>query len=419
VGAAALLCSGVAVAALPRGVRPEQAEEVQWRALAIAPLARGGDNGLRMDAGPAAIPIQQVPHRRMLRLQLTSAGEPAGLTLTRAGVAYEDAIRAGAWIGPLSAGTRLHLIAGPNGASGRALNVLEVAPSIDLRIRISRTADGTLQLSRERIAVDQTPLRIRGQAGNGLYWSLRAAGASPQTAAEYLRAIGAQIDVGSDVGSNDAFDLVIASRAAPDGSRVFGPLLYAGIKRLGAQPIQLVRWGRGATAQWVDAASLDRPAPQGAGMASPVAGRITSTFGWRRHPILGFGRLHKGVDFGAAWGSPIVAAASGQVSAAGWAGGHGRQVRVSHGNGVVTTYSHMSSIAAEPGAFVRQGQVIGYVGSSGLSTGAHLHYEVHVSGQAVDPLSVRLAAAAPVARGDAQAIKARLQALLAVGTRRV
>ncbi|MEO6360716.1 MAG: M23 family metallopeptidase, partial [Sphingomicrobium sp.] len=150
----------------------------------------------------------------------------------------------------------------------------------------------------------------------------------------------------------------------------------------------------------------------------PANGRITSTFGWRRHPILGFGRMHKGVDFGASWGSPIVAAASGQVTMSGWAGGYGRQVRISHGGGIATSYSHMSSIVAEPGSFVRQGQLIGYVGSSGLSTGAHLHYEVYQSGQAVDPLGVRFASAAPVANGQAKAIKARLAALLSVGTKR-
>ena len=212
---------------------------------------------------------------------------------------------------------------------------------------------------------------------------------------------------------------MIASRSFANGQRVLGPLLYAGINRLGARPIQLVHWKGSGGDQWVDAADLDRPAQQSVGMAWPVAGRITSNFGWRRHPILGFNRLHKGVDFGAAWGSPIVAAASGQVSAAGWAGGHGRQVRVSHGGGVVTSYSHMSSIAAQPGGFVRQGQIIGYVGSSGLSTGAHLHYEVHVSGQAVDPLGMRFASAVPMVGGDAKAIRARLHALLAVGTRRV
>ena len=111
----------------------------------------------------------------------------------------------------------------------------------------------------------------------------------------------------------------------------------------------------------------------------------------RYHPILHFARMHKGIDFGAAWGSPIVAAADGQVAAAGWAGGYGRQVRIAHAGGIATSYSHMSSMVVAPGSLVRQGQLIGYVGSSGLSTGPHLHYEVHRTAQAVNPLSVRFA----------------------------
>jgi murein DD-endopeptidase MepM/ murein hydrolase activator NlpD len=189
------------------------------------------------------------------------------------------------------------------------------------------------------------------------------------------------------------------------------------LNRVGAKPLQLVRWRSGNRLDWVDANALDS-SPEPGAMHWPVAGRITSNFGYRVHPILRFRRLHRGVDFGAPWGTPIVAAASGQITAAGWAGGYGRQVRIAHGGGVATTYSHMSSVVAQAGSFVRQGQLIGYVGSSGLSTGAHLHYEVYVSGQPVNPLSVRLSAPAPVDTVQAKAIRARLDALLSVGTRR-
>jgi murein DD-endopeptidase MepM/ murein hydrolase activator NlpD len=127
--------------------------------------------------------------------------------------------------------------------------------------------------------------------------------------------------------------------------------------------------------------------------------------------------MHKGIDFGAAWGTPIHAAADGQVSRAGWAGGYGRQVRIAHGGGMTTSYSHMSRMIVAPGSLVRQGQVIGYVGTSGLSTGAHLHYEVLRGGQAVNPLSVRFASAPAVDPAMTDAIKARLQALLKVGTK--
>ena len=152
-------------------------------------------------------------------------------------------------------------------------------------------------------------------------------------------------------------------------------------------------------------------------MAWPVSGRITSYFGYRQHPILRFTRLHAGLDFGASWGTPIVAAADGQVVRAGWAGGYGRQVRIAHGEGLLTSYSHMSQIVAEEGAPVRAGQLIGYVGSSGLSTGPHLHYEVRRNGAPVNPLSVRFASVQAVDSGLANAVKARLKALLSIGSK--
>jgi murein DD-endopeptidase MepM/ murein hydrolase activator NlpD len=125
--------------------------------------------------------------------------------------------------------------------------------------------------------------------------------------------------------------------------------------------------------------------------------------------------MHKGIDFGATWGTPIHAAADGQVARAGWAGGYGRQVRIAHGGGLATSYSHMSRMVVEPGAFIRQGQLIGYVGSSGLSTGPHLHYEVLRGGQAVNPMSVRFAGTSAIDPAVTAAVKARLKALLSVG----
>jgi murein DD-endopeptidase MepM/ murein hydrolase activator NlpD len=252
------------------------------------------------------------------------------------------------------------------------------------------------------------PLRIRGRAGDGLYWALRASGASPQLAADYLAALATEIDVG-EVAPADSFDLVVG------GNR---QLLYAGLDRAMAGDLRLIRWNANGRSQWIDAADSARPAPAAADMAWPVAGRITSYFGYRRHPILRFMRLHAGVDFGAGWGSPIVAAADGQVMGAGWAGGYGRQVRLAHGDGLVSSYSHMSEIAAEPGTMVRRGQVIGYVGSSGLSTGPHLHFEVKRGGVPVNPLGVRFAGAPVVDKRHAEAVKARLKALLSVGATR-
>src|SRR5690606_18402348 len=113
----------------------------------------------------------------------------------------------------------------------------------------------------------------------------------------------------------------------------------------------------------------------GGGLTQPVPGSVSSSYGLRMHPILGYARMHRGLDFRGGHGTPIVAVADGRVTRAGWAGGYGNQVRLNHAGGLATSYSHMSRIAVSPGARVRQGQVIGYIGSTGLSTGPHLHFE--------------------------------------------
>jgi murein DD-endopeptidase MepM/ murein hydrolase activator NlpD len=124
--------------------------------------------------------------------------------------------------------------------------------------------------------------------------------------------------------------------------------------------------------------------------------------------------MHKGVDIAARWGSPIVAAADGRVESAGWSGGYGRRVMIAHPGGVETLYGHMSRIAAAPGAAVRRGQVIGYVGASGLATGPHLHYEVHLNGRLVNPLTVKLTES-PLKGEELHAFRSRLRGLLTGG----
>lgn len=121
------------------------------------------------------------------------------------------------------------------------------------------------------------------------------------------------------------------------------------------------------------------------GFQWPVNGVITSSYGYRTHPVLGYQRLHSGTDFGAPAGTPIVAAASGVVVSAGWLGGYGNAIIISHGGGMATLYAHQSRLAVGNGTRVSRGQVIGYVGSTGMSTGPHLHFEVRVNGSTVDP----------------------------------
>jgi murein DD-endopeptidase MepM/ murein hydrolase activator NlpD len=125
----------------------------------------------------------------------------------------------------------------------------------------------------------------------------------------------------------------------------------------------------------------------------PLAeGRVTSNFGSRRHPLLQYTRMHTGVDWAADMGTPIYAAGNGSIEKIGWEGGYGKFIKIHHANGYASGYGHMSAFARNmaEGAKVRQGQIIGYVGSTGLSTGAHLHYEIMINGRHVDPMKIRL-----------------------------
>jgi murein DD-endopeptidase MepM/ murein hydrolase activator NlpD len=135
-----------------------------------------------------------------------------------------------------------------------------------------------------------------------------------------------------------------------------------------------------AKIQAAQARSTAQHSTSAAGLIWPVSAPITSPFGWR------WGRMHEGIDLGAAYGSPIAAAAAGTVIYAGWLGGYGNLTVIDHGGGIATAYGHQSQIAVSVGEQVAQGQIIGYVGSTGHSTGSHLHFEVRVDGQAVDPL---------------------------------
>jgi murein DD-endopeptidase MepM/ murein hydrolase activator NlpD len=200
---------------------------------------------------------------------------------------------------------------------------------------------------------------------------------------EYLKTLDSQIDMEREVRAGDEFDIIIAYRRAATGERQAGQLLYAGVDRGGKPRTQLMRWG--SEGRFYEASGVGA---QRRGLLAPVPGGISSTFGMRRHPILGYTRMHAGMDFKARYGTPIVAVSDGRVTSAGRAGGCGIAVRLDHGSGLSTRYCHMSRMAVSPGMQVRRGQVIGYVGSTGLSTGAHLHYEMYRGGRPINPASV-------------------------------
>lgn len=406
----------VEAAALPsdRAIRDE------FRSQMIMPLALGADSGRHMGATAVVRPLAGVPERPRLQLVTTlGQGDSLARMLARAGVSDGDAARAEQLIGsavPVGAiapGTRFEISLGQRAQPGaaRPLDTIDFRARLDLGLTVARRGD-TLALVRHPVAVDTTPLRIRGVVGSSLYRSARNAGAPIAAIQSYLRAIDSHVSLESDLAPNDVFDFVIAYKRSAHGERELGDLLYAGLERGGRPTTQLLRWGSGGA--MISADGLEPRASAPASIGAPVAGRITSLFGMRRHPILGITRMHAGVDFGARYGAPIFAVSPGVVSFAGRHGGHGNYVRLEHGGGNGTGYGHMSRIAVVPGTRVQAGQVIGYVGSSGLSTGPHLHFEAYQGGRVVNPMGLRFASRPQLDTHEASAFRQRLAALLAI-----
>jgi len=388
------------------------------RALAISPLAYGADTGRRMAATDAVEPLVDTPERPSIDLTATlGQGDGFARVLERAGVAQAQAREIASMVGgsvsldDIKPGTRMNITLGRRASKSQArpLDALAFRAKFDLNLAVERV-DGRLVLRRMPIAVDDTPLRIQGVVGSSLYRAARAAGAPAKAVEAYLRALSQHLSVGRDIGSADRFDLIVEHRRAETGDVEVGALLYAGLDR-GTRKTRLLKWTSGGREQWFEASGVGET--RGV-MRMPVVGRMTSGFGMRRHPLLGYSRFHKGIDYGAAYGSPIVAATDGVVAFAGWHGGHGNFVKLNHAGGLGTGYGHMSRIAVRPGERVTQGEIIGYVGSTGLSTGPHLHYEVYRGGAAIDPRSVKFTTTAQLAGAELARFRARLGRLLAV-----
>ena len=403
------------------GASPAPVPEEHWdelQALAITPLAYGADTGRRMAPTDAVEPLLNAPERPSVELTaMMGQGDSFTRILERAGVASAEAAQVTAMVaevsdpGAIKPGTIMDVTLGSRAVQSapRPLEALAFRARLDLKLDIRRI-DGRLGLTRTSVSVDESPIRIQGRVGTSLYRAARAAGVPAKAVAAYIRALATQIDIG-DLGSDDRFDIVLEHRRAASGESESGDLLYAGLERSGASSLQLMPWQQDGRVQWFEASGVGKA--RGV-LQRPVPGVVSSDFGLRRHPILGYTRMHKGIDFRAGYGTPILAATDGVVAAAGWAGGYGQQVRINHAGGVTTSYSHMSRMIAEPGSTVRQGQLIGYVGSSGLSTGPHLHYELHVNGVPVDPASIQFATRSQLSGPELAEFRSRLRGLLSI-----
>ncbi|PTE08173.1 M23 family metallopeptidase [Mesorhizobium helmanticense] len=240
---------------------------------------------------------------------------------------------------------------------------------------------------------DSPPVVVRGNLPNiydGIYRAAYSYGMSKAMTKRLIKLLASGVDFQSRLSPSDRIEVLFSQPDGDDQASDESELLYVSAT-FGGTTRNFYRFQMqdGST----DYFDEDGSSAQQFLLRNPLpAGKFRSGFGARRHPILGYVRMHTGVDWAAPIGTPIIAAGNGVIEKAGWAGGYGKQIIIRHANGYETSYNHQSAFAKgiEPGVRVRQGQTIGYLGQTGLSTGPHLHYELIVNGTKVDPMRVRL-----------------------------
>ena len=225
---------------------------------------------------------------------------------------------------------------------------------------------------------------------SSLYRSATKENISPNIIIEFARLYGFQIDFQRDIRKNDSFQIVYETFVDENG-KIYenGNILYANLILRG-QYNQLYYFGKKNFNGHYDE---NGKSVKKALMKTPINGaRLSSSFGMRKHPILGYNKMHRGTDFAAPEGTPIMASGDGVIIKAGWCGGGGNCVKIKHNKTYQTVYAHMKNFSnlSIPGNRVKQGQVIGYVGSTGLSTGPHLHYEVIENGKKINSQLLKL-----------------------------
>ena len=225
---------------------------------------------------------------------------------------------------------------------------------------------------------------------NSLYESSIKNGIQPNVIIDFARVYGFQVDFQRDIWKNDSFQLMYET-FVDDNKRIVetGNIIYA---NLNLQGKDLPLYGF-KTKEGYDYFDNFGKSIKKSLMKTPINGaRLSSSFGMRKHPILGFNKMHRGTDFAAPKGTPIMASGDGKIVRARWCGGGGNCIKIKHNSTYSTVYAHLSKFAriAKEGNRVRQGQIIGYVGSTGMSTGPHLHYEVIENGRKVNSQTLKL-----------------------------
>ena len=231
---------------------------------------------------------------------------------------------------------------------------------------------------------------VKNVIKNNLYSSAVNSGIEPNIIVEFARIFGFEVDFQRDIRKGDWFE-ILYEKFEDDNNKVrdTGKIIYASMY-VNGEEINLYNFNYKNDEEYYDikGKSITKSL-----MKTPINGaRLSSSFGMRKHPILGYNKMHRGTDFAAPSGTPIMASGSGTITRARWCGGGGNCVKIKHNPTYETIYAHMKAFAKgiREGKKVRQGQIIGYVGSTGLSTGPHLHYEVLVNGKKVNSQKLKL-----------------------------
>ncbi len=328
------------------------------------------------------------------------AGDSLAALLTRRGVTREDAHAAIAALGgvfnpkSIRTGQDIELaFTAPVGGETVAAPRFEgfaFAPDYSRRIEVAR-ADAGFSAGEWPAELIRVAVRAAGTIDSSLYVAGTRAGIPARVMAELIRVYSYDVDFQRDIQSGDAFEVVFEAVRNDEGKTVHGGAIqYAALTLSGVRKTVY----RHATLDGhADYFNDKGESVRKALLRTPIDGaKLSSGFGKRMHPILGYTAMHRGVDFAAPLGTPIYAAGDGTIAAAEFNGAYGKYVRIRHNGQYATAYAHMSrfgkSIAA--GKRVRQGDVIGYVGSTGRSTGAHLHYEILIGGKQTNPLKVKM-----------------------------
>ena len=250
----------------------------------------------------------------------------------------------------------------------------------------------TNELKKEEIITNLTKKLVlkEGVIKSSLYNSATKQKINPNVIIEFARLYGFQVDFQRDIRKNDSYQIIYET-FIDENNEVFstGEIIYANLVLRG-QTNQLYFYPNKKSRGHYDE---NGKSIKKALMKTPINGaRLSSPFGMRKHPILGFNKMHRGTDFAAPLGTPIMASGDGIVIKAGWCGGGGNCVKIKHNTTYQTIYAHMSKFSnlAVPGSRIKQGQIIGYVGSTGMSTGPHLHYEVIENGKKVNSQTLKL-----------------------------